>query len=82
MIVPDPAEVELTVSPRPTWIKIDTSSKFLLSLINDVDMAKAESGKIDLIRNRTRPKNFTYLDAGHRSLCRKTAARLVLTPNR
>jgi two-component system sensor histidine kinase/response regulator len=41
MDLPEPAQEDLS--------KIDTSSKFLLNLINEVlDMAKAESGKIEL----------------------------------
>jgi signal transduction histidine kinase len=41
MDLPEPAKENL--------VKIDTSSRFLLSLINDVlDMSKAESGKIEL----------------------------------
>jgi two-component system sensor histidine kinase/response regulator len=42
-------ELELPDKARENLEKIDTSSKFLLSLINDVlDMSKAESGKIEL----------------------------------
>ena len=42
-------ELELPDKARENLAKIDTSSKFLLSLINDVlDMARAESGKIEL----------------------------------
>jgi len=42
-------EMELPEKARENLEKIDTSSKFLLSLINDVlDMSKAESGKIEL----------------------------------
>ena len=42
-------EMELPEKARENLGKIDTSSKFLLSLINDVlDMSRAESGKIEL----------------------------------
>lgn len=42
-------ELELPDKARENLAKIDTSSKFLLSLINDIlDMSKAESGKIEL----------------------------------
>jgi len=42
-------EMDLPREARDNLHKIDTSSKFLLSLINDVlDMTKAESGKIEL----------------------------------
>lgn len=53
--------------------KIDTSSKFLLGLINDVlDMSKAESGKIDLHLEPYACEAFTaYLDAVIAPLCRE-----------
>jgi signal transduction histidine kinase/CheY-like chemotaxis protein/DNA-binding MarR family transcriptional regulator/PAS domain-containing protein len=42
-------EKELSPEVRENIEKIDTSSKFLLSLINDIlDMSKAESGHLDL----------------------------------
>jgi signal transduction histidine kinase/ActR/RegA family two-component response regulator len=42
-------EMELPQAARDNLDQIDTSSKFLLSLINDVlDMSRAESGRIDL----------------------------------
>jgi len=51
--------------------KIDTSSKFLLSLINDVlDMSKAESGKIELHLEPYPPQEFErYLNAIIIPLC-------------
>ena len=50
---------------RENLEKIDTSSKFLLGLINDVlDMSKAESGKIELHPEPYPPREFSdYLDA-------------------
>ena len=58
--------------PRTTdcLSKIDTSSKFLLGLINDIlDMAKAESGKIELHPEPYPPEELTaYLDAVIRPL--------------
>jgi len=42
-------KLELPQKAKENLVKIDTSSKFLLSLINDIlDMSKAESGKIEL----------------------------------
>jgi signal transduction histidine kinase/ActR/RegA family two-component response regulator len=51
--------------------KIDTSSKFLLNLINDLlDMTKAESGKIELHPEPYPPEEFRqYIDAVIRPLC-------------
>ena len=64
-------EMELPEKARENLGKIDTSSKFLLSLINDVlDMSKAESGRIEL---HPEPYPFgdfcSYLDAVIRPLC-------------
>lgn len=59
---------------------IDTSSKFLLGLINDIlDMAKAESGKIDL-----HPEPYTmedlsnYIEAVIRPLCDEKNQKLAV----
>jgi signal transduction histidine kinase/CheY-like chemotaxis protein len=51
--------------------KIDKSSRFLLSLINDVlDMSKAESGKIELHPEPYPPEEFRqYVDAVIKPLC-------------
>jgi signal transduction histidine kinase/AmiR/NasT family two-component response regulator len=64
-------EMELPEKARENLGKIDTSSKFLLSLINDVlDMSKAESGTIEL---HPEPYPFgdfcSYIDAVIRPLC-------------
>ena len=50
--------------------KIDTSSKFLLGLINDIlDMSKAESGKIELHLEPYPPQEFSaYMEAVIRPL--------------
>ena len=60
--------------------KIDTSSKFLLGLVNDVlDMAKAESGKIII---HTEPYSigdfYNYIDAVIKPLCREKNQKLIL----
>jgi len=59
---------------------ISTSSKFLLSLINDIlDMSKAESGKIELHPEPYRPKDFlNYIDAVIGPLCREKNLKLVI----
>jgi signal transduction histidine kinase/ABC-type uncharacterized transport system substrate-binding protein/AmiR/NasT family two-component response regulator len=51
--------------------KIDTSSKFLLGLVNDIlDMSKAESGKIELHPELYTADTFNgYIDAVIRPLC-------------
>ena len=62
--------------------KIDTSSKFLLGLINDVlDMSKAESGKLELHPEPYDPPAFFgYLDAVIVPLCEEKHQRLVIEP--
>jgi signal transduction histidine kinase/ActR/RegA family two-component response regulator len=73
-------KMELPEKARENLEKIDTSSKFLLSLINDVlDMSKVESGKIDL-----HPEPYTideyhkYIDAVVRPLCQEKGQKFVL----
>ena len=60
--------------------KIDTSSKFLLGLINDIlDMAKAESHKIVLHPEPYPPAEFyNYLDSVFQPLCREKNQKLVV----
>jgi len=64
-------EMELPEKAYEYLRKIDTSSKFLLGLINDVlDMTKAENHKIELHPEPYHPAEFyDYLDAVIRPLC-------------
>ncbi len=73
-------QLELPSLAKTNLDKIDTSSKFLLSLINDVlDMAKAESGKIDLHPEPYTAQEFiTYLNAVIVPLCEEKRQRLVI----
>ena len=60
--------------------KIDTSSKFLLGLVNDIlDMSKAESNKIEL-HPEPYPAEafFRYLDAVIRPLCREKNLKFII----
>jgi len=60
--------------------KIDTSSKFLLGLINDIlDMSKAESGKLELHPEPYSEKTFdSYLNAVIAPLCREKNIKFVI----
>jgi signal transduction histidine kinase/CheY-like chemotaxis protein len=60
--------------------KIDTSSKFLLGLINDIlDMTKAESDRLELHPEPYPPEEFyRYLDAVVLPLCREKNQRLIV----
>jgi signal transduction histidine kinase/PAS domain-containing protein len=60
--------------------KIDTSSQFLLGLVNDVlDMAKAESNKIELRPEPYYIETFySYIDAVIRPLCREKNQKFLL----
>ena len=64
-------KLELPEAARENLAKIDTSSRFLLNLINDLlDMTKAESGKIELHPEPYPPEEFEqYIDAVIRPLC-------------
>jgi len=73
-------EMALPAEAQRNLAKIATSSKFLLSLINEVlDMSKAESGKIEL---HPEPYDsalfFRYLDAVVLPLCRERNIRFVV----
>jgi signal transduction histidine kinase len=73
-------EMELAPAVRKNLDKIDTSSRFLLSLINDVlDMSKAESGKIELHPEPYDSAVFrSYLDSVVAPLCREKGIRFVV----
>ena len=63
--------------------KIDTSSRFLMGLINDVlDMSRAESNRIELHEEPYPIAEFNeYLDAVIRPLCRERGQSFVLDEN-
>jgi signal transduction histidine kinase/CheY-like chemotaxis protein len=73
-------EMDLPEKARENLNKIDTSSKFLLKLINEVlDMSKAESGKIEL---HPEPYDasvfFNYLDSVIQPLCGEKNIRFIV----
>ena len=75
------AKEQKDLSVLGSYLKnIDTSSKFLLGLINDVlDMAKAESGKIELHPEPYGPQDFSdYFTAIIKPLCQEKQQQLVL----
>jgi len=73
-------EMALPPAVRQNLDKIDTSSRFLLSLINEVlDMSKAESGKIELHPEPYDPAVFfSYLDSVVLPLCAEKNIRFVV----
>jgi signal transduction histidine kinase/ActR/RegA family two-component response regulator len=73
-------EMELPEQAKENLQKIDVSSKFLLSLINNVlDMSKAESGEIELHPEPYPIDEFNkYLDAVVRPLCQEKEQKFVL----
>jgi signal transduction histidine kinase len=72
--------MDLPKEAKENLKKIDTSSKFLLSLINDLlDMAKAESGKIALHPEPYSINDFlTYISAVIKPLCDEKSQKLVI----
>ena len=73
-------KMELPEAAKENLAKIDTSSKFLLSLINDVlDMAKVESGHIEL---HPEPYSFAafgdYIRAVIQPLCQEKGQQLIV----
>jgi signal transduction histidine kinase/CheY-like chemotaxis protein/PAS domain-containing protein len=64
-------ELALPEKAQENLRKIDISSKFLLSLINDIlDLTKAESDKIELYPEPYPPQEFyDYMDAVFKPLC-------------
>ena len=73
-------EMSLPTQAKENLDKIDTSSKFLLSLINDVlDMAKAESGKITLHLEPYKTEEFyDYLRSIIKPLCDSKGQKFVV----
>ena len=72
-------ELENPPRTRDCLEKIDTSSKFLLGLINDVlDMAKAESGKMTLHPEPYELRQLlSYVEAVIRPLCAEKGLQLI-----
>ena len=72
-------KMDLPAAARDNLGKIDTSSKFLLGLINDVlDMSKAESGKLELHPEPYQGKTFAgYLEAVIAPLCREKDIKFI-----
>ena len=71
---------DLPDAARTNLNKIDISSKFLLSLVNDIlDMSKAESGRIELHPEPYPVEEFnSYLDAVIRPLCAEKNQKFIL----
>lgn len=66
-------ELELPEKAQENLRKIDMSSKFLLSLINDIlDLTKAENDKVELRPEPYSPQEFyDYVDSVFRPLCQE-----------
>ncbi len=73
-------QMELPAEARENLSKIDTSSQFLLGLINDVlDMSKAESGRLELHPEPYNAQTFAgYLQAVIAPLCREKNLKFVI----
>ena len=73
-------KMELPAEARENLSKIETSSKFLLGLVNDIlDMSKMESQTIELHPEPYPFEEFcAYLDAVVRPLCREKEQKFVL----
>jgi len=76
-------KMDLPPAARDNLGKIDTSSKFLLSLVNDIlDMSKMENQTIELHPEPYPYEDFcTYLDAVVRPLCREKQQNFILDTN-
>jgi signal transduction histidine kinase len=75
-------KMELPSKAKENLVKIDTSSKFLLALINDVlDMSKAESGKIELHLEPYSVEEFTiYINSIIAPLCEERRQQFCFEP--
>jgi signal transduction histidine kinase/CheY-like chemotaxis protein/PAS domain-containing protein len=75
-------EMALPQKAMENLAKIDTSSKFLLSLINDVlDMSKAESGKIELCPEPYPVDEFAdYINSIIAPLCEERSQKFTFEP--
>jgi CheY-like chemotaxis protein len=74
--------MDLPEKAKENLVKIDTSSRFLLSLINDVlDMSKAESGKIELHPEPYPVEEFAnYVDSIIAPLCEERNQTFLFEP--
>jgi signal transduction histidine kinase/ligand-binding sensor protein/ActR/RegA family two-component response regulator len=75
-------KMDLPEQARKNLSKIDTSSRFLLNLINDIlDMSKAESGKIELHPEPYGVEEFgQYMSAVIGPLCRERNQKFIFKP--
>jgi len=73
-------EQENTPRTKDYLAKIDTSSKFLLGLVNDIlDMSKAESSKIEMHPEPYQRDDFlSYIDSVIKPLCKEKNQKLIL----
>jgi signal transduction histidine kinase/CheY-like chemotaxis protein len=75
-------KMDLPEAAKDNLAKIDTSSRFLLSLINDVlDMTKAESGTVELHPEPYPSDEFkAYINAVIAPLCRERSQTFIYEP--